>query len=663
MAARSRSPGADLNPPGVAGHYRPDIDGLRGIAVLSVVAYHAFPKVARSGFTGVDVFFVISGFLISGLILEDLRRGRFSFTRFYARRFRRIFPALIVVLAACLLYGSFALAPDQLRELGKQAAAGAGFSSNFLQWQQAGYFDQKATTKPLLHLWSLGVEEQFYIAWPILLIAAYGRGRRLLYVSWGLLLVSFVISIIATYSHPSAAFYLPLPRFWELLTGALLAYRSHSAEARTRPLEHDPRVSWRAAAGLALISAGFLCIDSGRAFPGWWALLPVLGTALMISAPQAWLNRRLLSARPLVLIGLISYPLYLWHWVVLTFARIANLDEELPRTLRLAAIAASVLLAWLTYRWIERPIRFGARRDAIPRPLLAAMAACGLAGLVLYFTNGLAFRYPAEIRTLAAFDYDNERDFYEQSYRGGECFLSATESFDGMAQRCVDPGPARLVALWGDSHAASLYPGLRAAQKDDAFRIAQFTASACPPLLGFTGAGRPHCAAFNAAVLQELRVLAPDLIILEAHWALYTGERGGSRFDAALLRRTIEQLEAAGLRHIVVMGSLPTWKIYAPRVAFEIWRRGEGVQSRTAEFLDPEPFAADRAVRSAVAGTQARFISPLDLMCAQGICQIFTSPHATTTIAWDNDHLSLAGSAFLADHAFKSLLGAPVPPT
>jgi peptidoglycan/LPS O-acetylase OafA/YrhL len=651
---------AEARPPS---HYRPDIDGLRAIAVLSVVAYHAFPRVVRGGFTGVDVFFVISGFLISGLILEDLRRGRFSFTRFYARRFRRIFPALILVLAVCLLYGSFALAPDQLRELGKQAAAAAGFGSNFLQWQQAGYFDQKATTKPLLHLWSLGVEEQFYIAWPILLVAAYGRGRRLLYVCWGLLLASFATSILATHSHPSAAFYLPLPRFWELLTGALLAYRSHSDQGRSQPPEQDPRASWRAAAGVALITVGFLCIDSERAFPGWWALLPVLGTALVISAPQGWLNRRLLSTRLLVFIGLISYPLYLWHWVVLTFARTANLDDELTRSLRLAAIAASVLLAWLTYRWIETPIRFGARRDAIPRPLLAAMAACGLAGLVVYLTNGFAFRYPAEIRTLAAFDYDNERDFYEQSYRGGDCFLTATESFAGMERRCVDPGQGRLVALWGDSHAASLYPGLRAAQSHEAFRIAQFTASACPPLLGFTGAGRPHCAAFNDAVLQELRVLDPDLIILEGHWALYTGERGGSRFDAALLHRTIEMLEAAGLRHIVVMGSLPTWKIYAPRVAFEIWRRGEGVQSRTAEFLDPAPFAADRLVRSAVAGTQALFISPLDLMCAQGICQLFTSPHTMATIAWDNDHLSLAGSAFLADRAFKSLLGAPEPAT
>ncbi|HTB27755.1 MAG TPA: acyltransferase, partial [Steroidobacteraceae bacterium] len=160
-----------------ASRYRPDVDGLRALAVLSVIGYHAFPRVIRGGFVGVDVFFVISGYLISGLILEDLALGRFSYRRFYARRFRRIFPALIVVLAACLVYGGLMLAPDEFRELGKQAAAGAGFSSNLLQWSQAGYFDQRATTKPLLHLWSLGVEEQFYIAWPILLVLAYGGAR------------------------------------------------------------------------------------------------------------------------------------------------------------------------------------------------------------------------------------------------------------------------------------------------------------------------------------------------------------------------------------------------------------------------------------------------------------------------------------------------------
>jgi peptidoglycan/LPS O-acetylase OafA/YrhL len=340
-------------------HYRPDIDGLRAIAVLSVVAYHAFPHAARGGFTGVDVFFVISGYLISGLIFEDLRRGRFSFLRFYARRFRRIFPALIVMLAACLVYGAVALAPDEFRELGKQAAAGAGFSSNLLQWSQAGYFDQQATSKPLLHLWSLGVEEQFYFAWPIILVMLYGRARRFAYVCGSLLLLSFALNLWLTQVSPSAAFYLPLPRFWELLCGSLLAHAARSRRAESDGGDaRDPgngvsgAADRRAVAGLALILGGFFWIDAERAFPGWWALLPAVGTTLLISAPQAWLNRKLLSWAPLVFVGLISYPLYLWHWVLLTFARIANFGEDPERAVRFAAIALSSVLAWLTYWWV-----------------------------------------------------------------------------------------------------------------------------------------------------------------------------------------------------------------------------------------------------------------------------------------------------------------------
>lgn len=649
-------------PPGKISHYRADIDGLRALAILSVVGYHGFPRMVRGGFTGVDVFFVISGFLISGLILADLKQGRFSFRRFYARRFRRIFPALIVVLGASLLYGALALAPDEFRELGRQAAAAAAFGSNFLQWTEAGYFDQQATTKPLLHLWSLGVEEQFYIAWPIILVLACRRARWAAYISAGLLALSFGANLVLTHSSPSAAFFLPLPRFWELLIGALLAYTAASAVPATGS---SATHNWRAGLGLALMVAGFFVIDADRAFPGGWALIPTLGTALVIAAPGAWISRTLLSSRPLVFVGLISYPLYLWHWVLLTFARIANYGEELPRSWRLAAIAASAVLAWLTYRWVERPIRFSSHRDAIPRALVASMSVCGLAGIAVYASDGLAFRYPAEIRPLAAFEYDSQRDLYERLYRGGECWLTAKETFADLSQHCVDAadGSIPLIALWGDSHAASLYPGLRAAQKRDSFRIAQYTASACPPILGLRSGRRPNCESFNAAVAEELRTLKPDAVLLEAHWALYAGENGQPDLTAAALRRTIEALDAMGIPRIVVMGSLPTWKIVQSRVAFELWRRTHVLEDRTAEYLDPEPFAADRLVREAVEGTPATFVSPLELLCESGSCLISTDPRRPTPLAWDNDHLSLAGSEFVADRALKSLLGSSGPAT
>jgi peptidoglycan/LPS O-acetylase OafA/YrhL len=652
--------------PGSTG-YRADIDGLRGIAVLGVVGYHAFPRAVPGGFVGVDIFFVISGYLISSLIYLDLERHRFSYTGFYARRFRRIFPALITVLLACLIYGWFVLLPDELRELGKQTAASAGFGANILFWRESGYFDARASLKPLLHLWSLGVEEQFYLTWPIVIVLAYARATRLLGIAAGVVLASFCACAVLTRTDPSAAFYLPVTRFWELLLGAMLAYfvggnvSAHASNTRPqRGVEFRPWSSeLLAGLGLLTITLALLLIDKDRSFPGWWALLPTVGTALVIAAPCAWLNRHVLANRILVFVGLISYPLYLWHWVLLTFARIANYGDDLPKSWRLTAIVSAFVLAWLTYRLIEKPIRFSPRRGAIPYPVVASMAVCGVLGLLAYETDGGAFRYPLQMRALAATRYDSERDYYEDVvYRGGACFLGPNESFANIGSECVDRpnGTSRLVALWGDSHAASLYPGMHAAQSAGHFRLAQFNASACPPVLGVRLSTRQNCEAFNDAVLAQLRVLKPDVVVLEAHWALYHDD-DTEAFDSSELRKTVAALQQLGIGRIVVMGSLPSWKIYQPRVALEIWRRQHVVLDRTRQFLDPAVFQADDFVRAAVRGTGAIFVSPLALLCDPRGCLISTDAHVPTPVAWDNDHLSIAGSSLLANRALKEVLG------
>jgi peptidoglycan/LPS O-acetylase OafA/YrhL len=652
---------SDLSSPAATTAYRADIDGLRAIAVLGVVAFHAFPRTLGGGFTGVDIFFVISGFLISGLIFHDLQRERFTFRRFYARRFRRIFPALIVVLTAGLIYGGFALAPDEYRELGKQAAAGAGFVSNILQWDQSGYFDQRATSKPLLHLWSLGVEEQFYFAWPIIIIATFGRATRLLYVCCGLILASFIACVALTPQYSIAAFYLPMMRFWELLLGALLAYGLIFSAGAKRAQRALPR-AWNeplAWLGLLLILASLVLINRERAFPGWWALLPALGTALLVATPQAWFNRTILANRALVYIGLISYPLYLWHWVLFTFVRIANDAQEPPKFWRVLAIAAAFLLAWLTFEMVEKPIRFTANRDAMPRALIACMAACAALAGVIYLSNGLAFRFPPEIRRLAAFNYDQERKLHEAAYRDGVCF----GSFAYREPQCVDEparapqGASPLVVLWGDSHAASLYPGLRAEQERRGFRIAQFTSSACLPLIDVKSEHRARCRDFNDGVIERLAALRPDVILLEAHWAVYVGLNGLPSFEAAALRETVQKLEGLGIRRIVVMGGLPTWKIYEPRAAFKIWSRLHRLPERSSEYLDREPFAADIRVRQALSGTPALFFSPMAELCKDGACLLSADAHDLEPVAWDNDHLSIAGSDLLIRRASDAILG------
>ena len=383
--------------------YRPEIDGLRAVAVLLVVLFHAFPTVVAGGFIGVDVFFVISGFLISGIIYQNLDRGTFSFTDFYARRIRRIFPALVLVMAACFAFGWFAMLADEYKLLGKHLAAGAGFIANLTLWQESGYFDSAADTKPLLHLWSLGIEEQFYMLWPLALWAAHRVKAPRLALCLALVAASFALNVAFVHSNPVATFYSPGTRFWELLAGSVLAYfatpAGQAALARKPLLRRALAPNAGAAAdvhawiGLALLALAVATITPARAVPGWWALLPVLGTCfILLAGSGAWFNRVVLSGPLLVWIGLISYPLYLWHWPLLVFARLAEYNSTPPWPFRLAAVALSVVLAWLTYIVLEKRLRFGPARTAKAAVLCLLMLGVGLAGYEGYRRNGFTSR-------------------------------------------------------------------------------------------------------------------------------------------------------------------------------------------------------------------------------------------------------------------------------
>lgn len=394
-----KQPVADARPAPPPGHpkYRPHIDGLRALAVLLVVGFHAFPTLVEGGFIGVDIFFVISGFLISGIIFEELDRGAFSFGHFYARRIRRIFPALLLVMAACLAFGWFAMLADEYKQLGKHLAAGAGFISNLALWRESGYFDSAADTKPLLHLWSLGIEEQFYVLWPLALWAAYRARASRLALCLALIAGSFALNVAFVHSNPVAAFYSPGTRFWELLAGSVLAYFATPAGKpllrRVLAPASSGASSVQAFIGLALLAVGVATVTRAHAFPGWWALLPVVGTCFILAAGSgAWLNRVVLSNRLLVWIGLISYPLYLWHWPLLVFARLAEYNGTPPWPIRLAAVALSVVLAWLTYKVVERPLRFGRPAASRLAGLCVLMLAVGLAGYNAYRHDGFVLR-------------------------------------------------------------------------------------------------------------------------------------------------------------------------------------------------------------------------------------------------------------------------------
>lgn len=372
--------------------YRPDIDGLRAVAILSVVIFHAFPSYLTGGFVGVDIFFVISGFLISSIIFRSLDRGDFSYVEFYAHRVRRIFPALVVVLVATYAFGWFSLLPEEFKQLGKHVAAGAAFVQNFALWQEAGYFDNSSELKPLMHLWSLAIEEQFYLVYPVLIWAVWGARVNALLAVGAMWASSFYLNITNIEADPTGTFFLPQTRFWELLAGSILAYvhlrKWDAALLGKLPLaKHALSI-----VGAALIAAGLYFVDGGSLFPGWWALLPVAGSFLLILAgPGAVLNRFVLANPAMVFIGLISYPLYLWHWPIFSYLRIV--EGGTPADfLQTAAVGASFVLAWLTYRLFERPIRFGAMPNLKAAALTVLVLVSGFTGAYTFGNHGFPTR-------------------------------------------------------------------------------------------------------------------------------------------------------------------------------------------------------------------------------------------------------------------------------
>jgi peptidoglycan/LPS O-acetylase OafA/YrhL len=345
-----------------------------------VVIYHAFPEVLRSGYVGVDVFFVISGFLIGGLISAELAAGTFSFARFYARRVRRLYPALILVLGFTVWVGWNVMTPDEFSLLGRHVLAASLFISNFPLMGEIGYFDPEGHSKPLLHLWSLGIEEQFYLLWPALAVLTRRSRRAFLTMTVVVALVTLILNV--TSPSPAEAFYAPWTRFWELTVGVLVAHLPWRAGPRARTI----------ACTLGLAMIGLAAVIELPGFPGWWAVLPVAGAALVIaSGPDTLPGRRLLASRPAVFVGKISYPLYLWHWPLLAFTWIAC-GSFPSKSLICAMVVLAVGLAWLTYALVETPIRFRIRSRWLITALVLPVVALGVLGLAILKLDGISDR-------------------------------------------------------------------------------------------------------------------------------------------------------------------------------------------------------------------------------------------------------------------------------
>jgi len=551
-AIRRQSPGSHKFTKAFHPAYRADIDGLRAVAVLSVVGYHAFPQVFSGGFIGVDIFFVISGYLITLIIVNGIEKHAFSYAGFYLRRIRRIFPSLLAMMISTLAIGWFVLLPEEYERLGRHVAAGAAFLSNFILWKEIGYFDASASSKPLLHLWSLAIEEQFYLLWPFLLVLVRSK-RGFLATTLAVGALSFALNVYLSSHDVGAAFYWPASRFWELMGGGALAYAATYRPEILKPFRHG-----RSVLGAALIALGLLLINENRAFPGWWALLPVIGAMLLISAgPEGAVNRGLLARGAMVWFGLISYPLYLWHWPALSLAAIVA-DGKPGPAVRLALCALAVALAWASYRFIERPLRFGGHGNRKGLVLSLAMVATGAFGLLL--DKGVIRPRLDDENVRLISGAMNDWDYPMALQR-----LEGAKNTDAGVWRA--PGKSEGATLfWGDSHVEQYGPRIAALLSNPqttANSVVFATLGGCPAIPNVhERRENVSCSGLQNRALELARDASVTTIVVGSCWTCYF-----------LMQTEYPKKEASDREYV-----------YASGDASEPFRGGRGAEMAIAEL-------------------------------------------------------------------------------
>lgn len=618
--------------------YRPDIDGLRAVAVLSVVCYHIGLPL-HGGYVGVDIFFTISGFLIGSIILRETAERRFSFARFYERRIRRIIPALLAVLLASTVLGFYFLLPAELVDFAKSLFAATFSVSNIYFWGQTGYFDGPATTKPLLHTWSLAVEEQFYVLLPILLVLLRRfLPRRVDVVIYVLASLSFLISVYGAFRYPSATFFWMHTRAWELLLGTMLALGS--CPQIRRPVLRNVA----AVAGLLMICAALVLYRSGTPFPGLAAMPPCLGAALIIAAGRSGRNLvgRLLSLKPATFVGLISYSLYLWHWPLIVyhefgFTILRGLDR---RQTELELFVVSIAVATLSWRFVEVPFRTGALRMSGRRLMISAsvtllMTAILSIGLVVF--RGLDFRFAPRAREIAAY-IDNDPHDSRDQYRNGICFITsgtATLRDFPLATCLPDNSQKTSILVFGDSHAAALWWGL-----DQVFKganVMQATASGCKPVLHQRPRQLASCTAIMDYILKDyLPTHKVDAVLIEAHW---------DPDDLASLGETLSWLRQRNISAIVV-GPIVQYDSSLPRLLATSISHGDPLlpSEHRLQFVEP----LDREMAALARDSwHTPYISLFRLFCAKGVCDEYAQPDVP--LQSDYGHLTKAGSVLAAE--------------
>lgn len=659
--------------------YRADIDGLRAVAVLAVVCFHAFPNILKGGFVGVDIFFIISGFLISSILLNSLKEGTFSFKEFYLRRILRIFPALIVILSACYFIGWLVLLPKEFQQLGKHIVGGTGFVSNLFFWQEAGYFDNSSETKPLLHLWSLGVEEQYYIVWPCLLLLAWKQRMNALKMAAFIIPVSFAVNVHTVQTDAVQAFYSPVARFWELLLGGVMAYiQLHTIHvekrarqgvnsllskftARSLPILNPATLqNSLSILGALLIVFAVIFVDRKKLFPGWWALLPTLSAYLVILAgPLAVFNRLILSSRPMVWVGLISYPLYLWHWPLLSFATIMATRTPSPG-IRVTAVALAFVLAWLTYLFIERPIRFGKRSTTKISVLALLMILLAALGGVAYMKANVR----SATLTKDMVDQVAKLDFALHFAKWSPCPNEANT----WGCKILNPHKPAEIALIGDSHSVHLASGLAELDAIKKHNIINRNSNGCMPVFEIEVAGKPYydCEGkFIDNVLEKVMKAENIKVIMLSGYAVWKirptdDDLHLENLSDGQIKESADALEKAlnmTLSRLVASGKKIVFFVDTPVLNFEptecvnirpLYFKGHAQKDPCAiarSVFDQRNVEYHRMIKNAQkAFPTVKFINLYDYLCDQAFCYALKGG---VLLYRDHSHLSADGSRYL----------------
>ena len=625
-------------------NYRADIDGMRAIAVISVIGFHAFPSILTGGFIGVDVFFVISGYLISNIILSGLNTGNFSFSGFYTRRIKRIFPALILVLMTCYLMGWVVMYLGEQKQLAKHIVGSVGFISNFiLMGEPVGYFDNEAITKPLQHLWSLAIEEQFYIIWPFLLVMAYKKRYNLLYVTISIAVISFLLNLFFVDYMPVITFYLPVTRFWEFLIGAVITLFPIYRLTLLRVQNVSILLEIESVIGAVCLILSIFLITKEMEFPGWLALLPTVGTAMLISAGEyTFINRRLLSHPLLVWLGLISYPLYLWHWPLLSFAH-TMIGHTPLLTIRIIVVLLSVILAWLTYKLVERPVRYSKNSKRTVMCLCFIMATIGSIGYYTFIENGITFLIPKE---RSDFEHYFENSYPQQNYYKHQdifdlyrmdCnFYIITNGYKThISPKCYTPHTKQSVFIWGNSHAEHLYYGLSRALPPN-ISILQVIAAGCIPSIKTPSAkmvARDRsrlCNSTNHFALEKITEYKPDIVIL--------AQDVNHQYQD--FEEMAQYLKSLGVKHVVLVGPVPHWErdLYGI-ISMYFW---PDVPKRISTYLDWREFITNKILKDRYSNSaNLTFVSALDFFCNRDGCiTYFDNDKKTGLTTYDHGHLA-----------------------